>query len=62
MVPKNCLKSDIDASASFAEPDTRLLYVISSSAVVIAKPGIKMIMADKIVRGIFQHGQPESTI
>ena len=36
-------------SKSLATPDTKFFEVISSKAVVIAKPGIKIIIAERMV-------------
>ena len=55
--PKNCLNNTIMASKSFAAPDTKLLEVISSKAVVIAKPGIKMIIDANMVKPKFKSGK-----
>ena len=48
--PKNCLNNKIIASKSFAPPETKLLEVISSKAVVIANPGMKIMIEANMVK------------
>ena len=55
--PKNNLNNKITASNSFAPPETKLLEVISSKAVVIANPGIKIMIEDNIVKPKLRSGK-----
>jgi hypothetical protein len=57
ITPKNCLNNDMIASKSFAVPETRLLFVISSKALVIASPGTKIMMAATMVSPILSCGE-----
>ena len=55
--PKNNLNNKITASNSFAPPETKLLEVISSKAVVIANPGIKIMIDASIVKPRLRSGK-----